>query len=397
MCDIGLKSYRMSLSWSRLLPEGIGSVNQQGVEFYKRLVGGLLENGIQPLVTLFHWDFPEALYTRGGWLNRDSISWFAEYAAVAARQLPDVNYWITLNEPVCCIEMGHRTGVHAPGDRLDLPMLLRAGHHLMCAHGAAVRAIRACGDRAQIGLANTAGIRFPASNSHLDIDAARCANFVMRPGTLWGLPWWSDPPYLGEWPEDGLLQYGAMMPRGFERDRDLIAAPLDFFGLNVYTGDPVCASNCAEGFRLAPIPPGAPEAVNGWRIEPDAIGWGARYCHERYGVPVIITENGYPGNDWVDFDGRVADYQRIDCTRRALLSLAQAMAGGVDVRGYIHWSLMDNFEWAEGFRIRYGLVHVDFSSLKRTPKESARWYEEVISSGGSSLGAAATQAEAAVA
>jgi len=386
MKNIGLKAYRLSISWPRVLPEGIGTPNAAGLAFYDRLIDGLLAAGIEPWVTLFHWDFPLALYYRGGWLNRDSADWFAEYAALVADKFSDrVKSWMTLNEPQVYINAGHLDGRHAPGDKLALREVLRAAHHTLLAHGRGVQAIRAASKQpCRIGYAPASYPKVPLTPSRADIEAARRAFFAPSPSNLWTMSWWLDPVFTGEYPADAWRVYGADVPTLRQGDLELIAQPVDFFGINIYAGD--CIRALPDGSpEKVPWPVGHPITAFEWPIVPEAMYYTARFCHERYQKPIVVTENGISCRDWVSTDGQVHDPGRIDFTRRYLLELERALNDGVPVEAYFHWSFIDNFEWARGYKERFGLIHCDYATGKRTPKDSAAWYADVIRTNGAAL------------
>jgi beta-glucosidase len=386
MRRLGLRAYRFSISWPRVIPEGVGKVNPAGLEFYDRLVDALLAAGIAPYVTLFHWDYPWPLYCRGGWLNRDSADWFADYTRVVVDRLSDrVANWITLNEPQCFIMIGHQTGEHAPGLKLGLGDVTRAGHHCLLAHGKAVQVIRANAKRLpRVGMAPVGSVIAPASDQPQDVVAARAHMFGVQRDVLWPASWWMDPAILGHYPADILSVFGKDAPEILPGDMDLIRRPLDFFACNIYHCGRVRAG--ADGKPEIVQPPvGEPITTYLWSITPEALYWGPRFFHERYKLPILITENGMANVDWIASDGRVHDPQRIDYTARYLRALHSAIAQGVPVLGYFHWSLMDNFEWQQGYKQRFGLIHVDYATQRRTPKDSAEWYAEVIRTNGSSL------------
>jgi beta-glucosidase len=386
MRGLGLGAYRFSVSWPRVLPEGVGRVNGAGLDFYDRLVDGLLAAGIEPWVTLFHWDFPLALFHRGGWLSRDSAQWFADYAAVVVDRLGDrVGHWMTLNEPQIFIGLGHGDGTHAPGLKLSLSERLLATHHALLAHGMAVRTIRARSKRAcKVGWAPVMRVEYPDSALPSDIEAARRSTFSIVAKDSWNNTWFADPVCLGRYPQDGLALFGSDAPEVRAGDMETIRQPLDFFGANIYSGTPVVAGEDGRA-RAVAAPPGSAETAFRWSVTPESLYWGPRMIQERFGLPVVITENGMASLDWVGVDGRVRDGARIDYTRRYLSALRRAVHDGVDVRGYFHWSIMDNFEWAEGYRLRFGLVHVDYATQKRTLKDSAHWYARVAATNGRSL------------
>ena len=385
--DIGLRAYRFSISWPRVIPAGTGPVNEKGLAFYDCLVDQLLAAGIEPFVTLFHWDYPLELYYRGGWLNPASADWFAEYARAVVERLSDrVTHWMTLNEPQCFVGLGHRDGVHAPGDKLAFREVLRIAHHVLLAHGKAVQAIRAHSKGpAQVGYAPVGVVRMPASEAPEDVEAARRATFsITEPRDYWVNTWWMDPVILGRYPEDGLRAFAQDLPQFPDADLETICQPLDFFGVNIYRGEVVRAGS--EGApEPVGLPLGYPMTHFRWQVTPEALRWGPRFFFERYHLPIVVTENGMANADWVALDGRVHDPQRIDFTRRYLLELEKALADGVEVRGYFHWSIMDNFEWAEGYRQRFGLIYVDYPTQERILKDSAYWYREVIATDGASL------------
>lgn len=392
MADIGLQAYRFSISWPRVIPAGSGPVNEAGLDFYDRLVDALLKNGIEPWVTLFHWDYPLDLYQRGGWLNTDSPNWFADYTELLARRLGDrVGNWMTLNEPNIFGNHGHRQGNHAPGVILPDRDLVTLAHHVLLAHGKAVQALREnCFATPSIGWAPAVSPCVPENDSPELVEAAYEDTFATG-GPDWlnsGLGWWNEPVFKGAYPPDGLQRLGRYLPKGWEQDLQTICQPLDFCGLNVYhSSGRAVASSTGEITIIDERERGNgyPRTLFNWPVTPQALYWGARFFKERYDVPIVITENGMSGHDWVHLDGKVHDAHRIDFTRRYLLELARAIDDGVDVRGYFHWSLLDNFEWDSGYKHRFGLIHVDLETLKRTPKESAYWYRDLIQSNGQDL------------
>ncbi len=390
MREIGLQIYRFSFAWPRILPRGTGSANDKGLAFYDRLVDGLLEAGIRPLGTLFHWDYPQELFCRGGWLNRDSSDWFADYAAVVVDRFSDrVTDWLTLNEPQCFVGFGHSTGSQPPGLQLSNAAMLSAGHNALLAHGKAVQVIRARSKQpCRIGCAPVGVISIPETDSPDDIAAAREATFSFPQSGpwnhFWNNTWWSDPMLWGEYPEEGLKWFGNDVPEIRSGDMETIGQPLDFCGLNLYSATTVRRGADGQVERVIE-PPGHPHTAFRWPITPTILRWGPRFFFDRYQIPVLITENGMSNTDWVSLDGGVHDPQRIDFTHRHLIELKKAITDGVEVLGYLHWSLLDNFEWDHGYRERFGLVHVDYATGKRTPKDSSRWYAEVIRTNGACL------------
>jgi beta-glucosidase len=386
MKQIGLKAYRMSISWSRVLPDGTGKPNPKGLKFYDALINELLTAGITPWVTLFHWDYPYQLFYRGGWLNSDSPLWFAEYTSLVVKHLSDrVQNWMTINEPQVFLQHGHKEGTHAPGLDLDWPDVLRATHNVLLSHGRAVQVIRAeAKKKPMIGFAPVGWTCMPAGDKPEDIDAARVAMFAINEKHLWSNSWFSDPIFFKEYPEDGLKLFGSAVPLVGAGDMELIGQPLDFYGMNTYRGYFVkMGSNGTP--EIIPYSSTNARTAYEWEITPEALYWGPRFFYERYHQPIVVTENGMSNLDWVHTDGKVHDPQRIDFTSRYLQQLKKAAEEGVPIQGYFHWSVMDNFEWAAGFQQRFGLVFVDYPSQKRVLKDSAYWYQSVISTNGDLL------------
>jgi beta-glucosidase len=384
--ELGADVYRFSVSWPRVLPDGRGTPNEQGLAFYDRLVDELLGARVRPLCTLFHWDLPLALERRGGFRNRDIADWFAEYAALLGRRLGDrVELWVTQNEPQVYIGLGLHAGLHAPGLKLGFGETLLAAHNSLRAHGKAVAALRASTRRAQIGYVIAAQVARPEQPDGADLEAARTATFAVRDRTHFNNSWWTDPVLLGCYPDEGLSLFGAELPRLPASDFDDMGQPIDFIGLNIYKADTFRHS--ADGVPQAvPLAPGHPRSAVDWQpITPDSHYYGPRFFHERYGLPLFITESGLSTRDQLFLDGRVHDPQRIDYMHRSLLELRRAIADGADVRGYLAWSLLDNFEWADGYKQRFGLVYVDYGTQRRIPKDSFHWYKQVIATGGASL------------
>lgn len=388
MKRLGLQGYRFSVSWSRVVPNGPGEVNAKGLAFYDRLVDELLGAGIQPWLTLFHWDFPYELSCRGGWLNRDSIDWFAEYAQVVAERLSDrVDHWITHNEPNFFLPLGYVAGSHAPGLKYADAEFLRAAHHVFCAHGKAVQALRAVARKPlRIGFAPAGFVKLPADGGAAAIETARAAMFAVTNRGHFNNAFYMDPVLSGKYPEDHLELFKDALPPIREGDMELMSQPLDFLGANIYSGatvDPRPGGTGAYPERREA--PGHPLTLCAWNVVPESLYWGPRFLHERYKLPIVVTENGMSGHDWVAEDGAVHDPYRIDFLTKYLRALARASQDGVDVQGYFHWSLLDNFEWTDGYKHRFGLVHVDYASQQRTPKDSFEWYRQLIATHGNGL------------
>ncbi len=390
MKELGLKAYRLSTSWSRVMPQGYGKANPKGIAFYDKLVDGLLEAGIEPWITLFHWDMPLGLADKGAWTNPDMPAYFADYATLLASKLGDrVGNWMTFNEPQCFIGLGYGTGMHAPGEKRSMRDILQMYFQFHLSHGKAVQAIRQASKlKAKIGMAPCSGAPVPHTESKKDIDAARKALFSTNDAKnpFVNIAWIMDPVLLGKFPEDALKLYEPILPKITDADLKTISQKTDFIGCNCYTGDRYKAGKDGKP-ELVAEPIGRPRGHLDWlAIEGDALYWLVRFFNERYGnKPLAITENGFCSLDWVALDGKVHDPARIDQAHRYLKGLKRAVSEGIPVEAYFHWSLMDNFEWAEGYRARFGLIHVDYETQKRTLKDSALWYKDVIASNGKGI------------
>jgi beta-glucosidase len=381
MAELGLQAYRFSVSWPRIRPDGTGSVNPAGLDFYDRLVDELRRRGIAPIVTLYHWDLPQPLEDRGGWASRETAEQFASYAAAVYARLGDrVETWTTLNEPWCAAFLGYASGVHAPG-RQDPAVAFAAAHHLMLGHGLAVQALRSAGART-IGLTLNPDSVFPADpDSRADVEAARLVDGLKNRIFF-------DPVLRGKYPADVLDGISRFTDAAFlvDGDEQVIGEPIDLLGVNYYAPTYVCAQVGATGSPAYPgtegvefLPPTGPVTEMGWQIEPSGLTALLERINRDYpGVPLLITENGAAFDDVPSPDGRVADPDRISYLDGHLRAAHEAITRGVDLRGYLVWSLLDNFEWAEGYRKRFGIVYTDYGTQQRMIKDSARWYREVI-------------------
>ncbi len=386
MRDLGLKAYRFSIAWPRIMPDGVGRVNEEGLRFYDRLIDELLNAGIEPYVTLFHWDLPLSLQQRGGWMNPDIIRWFADYTRIVVGRYSDrVKHWITLNEPQCFILLGHQLGTHAPGLTLPESDILQISHHALLTHGRAVQVIRERSKQpARVGLAPVGTVSIPETERTIDIEAAQRKTYECAVDSLFGTTWWLDPIYLGRYPEAAANKRLKDMPKVTNADMSVIGEPIDFCGFNLYQAGVVRASSEGEP-ETVPYPQGHPVTAMQWPVTPPGLYWACRFFYERYRSPQLITENGLSCHDWVSLDGKVHDPNRIDFLARYLAYVHRAVQEGIPVEGYFQWSVMDNFEWAEGFKDRFGLIYVDYESGKRIPKDSYHWYRGVIESGGGAL------------
>ncbi|MEH0969599.1 GH1 family beta-glucosidase [Micromonospora sp. CPCC 205546] len=388
MAELGLRAYRFSVAWPRIQPDGTGPVNPRGLDFYDRLTDALLARGIDPIVTLYHWDLPQALQDRGGWTNRETAEHFATYATAVHTRLGDrIRTWTTLNEPWCSAYLGYGNGVHAPGEQ-DPGAAFAAVHHLLLGHGLAARALRSGG-------AQTVGITVnPADVCAVDADSAADAAAVRLVDGLHNRIF-LDPLLRAAYPDDVLEHVSRIVEPTFLRDGDekLIAAPIDLLGINYYAPTYVAGRPDGAGGSAWPgtegavefLPPAGPLTDMGWMIEPAGLTrLLERIARDYPGVPLMVTENGaaFPDKPDADGSGQVMDADRIAYLDGHLRAVHEAISRGVDLRGYLVWSLLDNFEWAEGYRRRFGIIHVDYLTQRRTPKSSARWYQEVISRNG---------------
>ncbi len=379
MKELGLKSYRFSIAWTRVLPEGRGKINPKGIGFYDRLVDQLLQAAIVPNATLNHWDYPQALEEKGGWPNRDSADWFADYARVVFERLGDrVALWATHNEPFVVAFPGYATGDFPPGTG-DYSLGFRTAHHLLLGHGKAVDAYRQGGYRGKIGIVLDHPNSIPASSKEADVAACRRV-YASNQGLFLGAL------FQGRYPDDLIEWIGPMKPEVRAGDMQQISRPMDYVGINYYRTQ-VVSNNTRGGFYKAVsdpyCAPGWGKTDMDWGIDPLGMTEVLRGLRDRYGnPPVYITENGCAIEDRPDRKGYVEDWGRVDYLRAHLRAVHRAISEGCDVRGYYVWSLMDNFEWARGYALRFGIVRTDYKTMRRIPKLSARWYGEVIAANG---------------
>ncbi len=377
MKAMGVKAYRFSIAWPRVFPEGAGAPNPKGLDFYNRLVDELSANGIEPFATLYHWDLPQALQDRfGGWMSRDTSKAFADYAGYVAQHLSDrVKHIFTINECSRFVDLGYGVGPDAPGLKLSQPELNQVRHNVALGHGLAVQAVRAHGQVGTgVGPAENVVICIPAIETPANIRAAEIATRELNAGYLTVM-------LEGKYTDAFLAYAGKNAPKYTAEDLSIISSPIDFVGLNVYTpGHYVVAADNGHGFALAPFPASFPHMDPSWlKIGPEAMYWAPRHVAKLWEVKSIyITENGTSSTDVPAADGNVYDVDRIMYLRNYLTQLHRATSEGVPVLGYFLWSLMDNFEWSDGFEKRYGLYRVDFNTQRRTPKLSASFYREVI-------------------
>jgi beta-glucosidase len=385
MAELNLNTYRFSLSWPRIIPQGVGAVNERGLDFYDRLVDALLARGICPLATLYHWDLPVTLQDRGGWLNRDTAYAFAEYAEVVARRLGDrVDWWLTHNEPWCSAYLGYADGVHAPGVH-DKNLAVIAGHHVLLSHGLAMPRLRAhISGQAQVGIAIDF---YPVYASD---DRPETLLATKRADTFRNL-WFLDPVFRARYPDDLFTDLRVDAPPILEADFSIISVPIDFLGVNYYSrmivrgrenGETTIGqSGHADSYEAVERIPGASYTEMGWEVFPDGLANILTRIDREYAPKaMVVTESGAAFNDQWDGDGAVHDQQRVDYLRTHIQTVAHVIRQGVPIKGYIVWSFLDNFEWAEGYRKRFGLVYVDYPTQRRIIKDSGRWYATFVAS-----------------
>jgi beta-galactosidase len=393
MKNLGIQAYRFSISWSRIFPDGIvkdsdGNIryNKAGLDFYDKIVNLCLENNIKPFITIYHWDLPQALEDKGGWLNRETAFIFADYAEFICEHFSDrVTNIATINEPQIISGLGYMLGLHAPGKKLDAVSVLSVIHHLALAHGLAVTKMRAVAKQpVKTGFSSTGDLCYPSKECDEDIDAARAECFNIVKGNMtFNHTIFCDMTCLGRYPdiagtelhlEPGLekIEHYEELPFVKDGDIELIHQPIDYLGINVYNGHEI---NAAGHINKKP---GSPRTALGWPVTPGVMNYGIRYLYERYNLPIYIFEDGLACNDIISLDGKVHDSNRIDFLTRYLTELEKAYKAGVPILGYFHWSFTDNFEWHSGYDPRFGLIYVDYETQQRIPKDSAYWYSDLI-------------------
>jgi len=373
--ELGTQAYRTSISWPRVIPKGKGDVNRAGLEFYSRLVDELLETGIEPWICLYHWDLPQALQDEGGWANRDIVQYFADYAGLMARELGDrVKRWLILNEPRCIAWLGHFYGIHAPGIK-NPELALKVSHHLLLTQGKAIQTLRDIDQGFQIGTIVDLNAIHPISDESKDREATGKLDDLLN-------RWFLDPVFKGEYPP--LAEEVGIKPN--QEDMDLIRQPLDYLGVNYYTRFFAAHDPSNPLTRAKVINKKTPVTDMGWEIYPNGLYEILTRLRKEYDDPVLyVTENGAAFEDMAIKDGEVQDDDRIAFLRDHVATAYRAIKDGVKLKGYFVWSIMDNFEWAEGYTKRFGLIHVDYQTLKRTPKKSAYWYKQLIADNGFSF------------
>lgn len=376
--ELGIKNYRLSISWARIFPKGYGEVNQKGLDFYKKLINKLIEKGIQPAVTLYHWDLPQHLQDIGGWANKKVVDYFVEYAELMFKEFGDiVPIWITHNEPWVVSILGHAWGVHAPGIK-DYKTALQVAHNILLSHGKAVRLYRNMSLKGRIGITLNLSSTYPETDDQKDILAANIYDGFMN-------RWFLDAVLKGRYPEDMIKLYSEqrILPEFLEDDMKIISEKIDFLGINYYTRSVLRYDENAYPLKVTMVDLDNPKTDMGWEIYPEGLFDLLINIHKNYGgVDILITENGAAFNDIVNYKGKVVDDYRIDYLYRHLTQAHRAILDGVNLKGYYLWSFLDNFEWAEGYSKRFGIVFIDYKTQKRIIKDSAYWYSNVVKNNG---------------
>ena len=386
MVKMGLKAYRFSIAWARILPNGVGEISQKGIEFYNYLINKLIENNIQPYLTLYHWDLPYALQCKGGWQNPEIANWFGEYAKVVALNFSDrVQNFITINEPQIITGLGYGNGTHAPGFKLPASAIMPICHNILMAHGMAVKTLREYSKKeikVGISMATTPIIPEKGDTTKYDICEVN-AQFPIE-GFMFSDSIWLDPIFFGEYPDHIKNTFSDVVCHFTKEQMELINQPIDFIGTNIYTGK-YTVKTIDGKIQLAKNKIGYSKTSFNWVITPEALYWGPKLLFDRYKKPIYITENGMACHDTISLDGKVHDPNRIDYINRYLLEMKKAVDEGIEVDGYFAWSFCDNFEWGEGYNERFGLVYIDYETQERIIKDSGCWYKEVIDTNGENL------------
>lgn len=385
---LGIHSYRFSVSWPRIFPDGRGSVNQKGLDYYDRIVERLLSSGVTPFITLYHWDLPLSLEREGGWEKQSTAEAFLTYASLIAKHFDGrVKNYITLNEPQCFLGLGYGSGLHAPGRKLTEEALVHSVRNVLLAHGGALSSMRAaCSSPLHIGLASTGKLCYPESEDPASRQAAYQSTFSSSTEDwTFSHAWLLDAAVHGRFPET-IRSFRSLNDSISAEELRTITTPMDFIGINLYNGTPV--DGCGKPIRKKP---GFPRTALRWPVTPACMYYGPAFLHERYKLPIIITENGQSCNDKIFLDGAVHDPDRIDFLTRYLIQLHRAAEDGIPIEGYFHWSLTDNFEWHTGYNDRFGLIYIDYETQERVMKDSAFWYRDLIRSNGAELCSAGSE------
>ncbi len=382
MAELGVNAFRFSISWSRIMPSGRGKVNRKGIDFYNKVIDLLLKKNIVPFITLYHWDMPSEIYKNGGFKSDEIVDCFCEYTKLVCDCFGDrVKNFITFNEPFSFISNGYVKGIHAPGEKVDVKTTLQIIHRMLLCHGNAVKIIRENVEGAKVSIATSSWAACPISEDAYDL-AKKDYFSINRESPSECVSIYLDPIIFGDYPKEYYDYFGDILPFKDKNDLKIISQPIDSCCHNIYTGYKMDGNGIKTN---APTYYGAPLTSVGWEFMPESIYYGSKMLYERYGLPIVITENGMSMIDLVNKNGQVRDFPRIDYISEYLKELRRASEEGIEVDGYFMWSYCDNFEWAEGYNPRFGLVYIDYATQKRTPKESFYWYKGVIKDNGENL------------
>jgi len=375
MKKMNVQAYRFSISWTRIFEEDMTTINQEGLQYYLDLVDNLIENGIEPYITLFHWDLPQILQDQGGWLNRNTLVAFERYAKVIAESFNNkVFNYFTINEPQIVVFLGYSLGLHAPGYKLSDEECLKISHNILVAHGLAVKAIRENSDqKVKIGIASTGNLTSPIEDNPENREAAYQASFKTEGNLFFNHALFLDPIFLHRYPSDLAKNLKDVVKTFDPKDFEIIGQEIDILGINIYNGQQVDAEgNYVERYQ------GFPKTAIRWPVTPEIMNYGLSYIYRRYQKPIVISENGLSCNDRIYSDNRVHDLDRVDFIYSYLKNMKKAMDKGVDIIAYFHWSFTDNFEWHNGYNERFGLVYIDYRNQQRIMKDSAYYYANII-------------------
>lgn len=383
MKDLGINAYRFSIAWTRILPNGTGEINQKGIDFYNQFIDELIANGIKPVITIFHWDLPYELYIRGGWLNPEVSDWFAEYTKIIAENYADrVKMFIPINEPQCVV--GGAGGPYRKSTFTTKEMLTMI-HNVLLSHAKAAKILHSY-EGVQVGMSSCGGIDMPYTTKPEDIEATKKYFFRANHDSPYTISTWLDPVFLGDYPKEYYEIFTKdELPDVKEGDMELIANSADFLAQNIYNGDCYFKDDGNGNPERVELAPGYPMTMMGWSITPEALYWGPKFLYERYKVPFYITENGAAVTDLKTPDDKIHDGARVEFIHSYLANYKKAAEEGVDIRGYFYWSMLDNFEWSAAYTKRFGIVYVDYQTLKRYPKDSFEFYKSVIATNGENL------------
>lgn len=388
LAQAGVRNYRFGVGWTRIFPTAEEKPNGEALAYYDAVVNGCLARGIEPWITLYHWDLPQYLEERGGWRSRETALAFGRFSSLLAEHFKErVKCYFTVNEPACIAGLGYGSGAHAPGLCLPKTEVFGCVCNILLAHGFAAEAVRAADPAAKVGIVTTGRLCWPGTDAKADVDAAEKATFAPLQGEGWTFTHhlYLDPVVKGQWPEFADAALAAAAAAVPPEDMEQMHQVPDYIGLNIYHGTQAQADGSPQGWRDVPEKPGCARTAMKWPVTPEVLEYGPLAIQHRYGLPILVTENGQSGNDRVYLDGKVHDADRVDFLHSYLLALKRGIARGSGVQGYFHWSLTDNYEWASGYDERFGLIYIDYATQKRIPKDSLEWYGNTARENGACL------------